>query len=152
MSRRGRVFVQDVLAGTIEETDAGEYVFRYDPEYLAREGPPPVSLTFFTRSDGMLGLSPAYDLVATRMVIPEHSDREELALPVNGRKRKLTRKDFLAFGASLGILPVVIDRTLARFGRSTTRWQAHIDKSFLPPALQGEYRALLAGRLRRLGM
>ena len=32
--RRGKVYYQDLLAGTITETDDGEYVFRYDAQYV----------------------------------------------------------------------------------------------------------------------
>jgi serine/threonine-protein kinase HipA len=51
VSRRGRVFVADVLAGFIEETAAGEYVFRYDPSYLSRPRAEPVSLTMSLRAE-----------------------------------------------------------------------------------------------------
>lgn len=37
--------MHDVFAGTIEETDDGEYVYHYDGRYLARAGATPVSLT-----------------------------------------------------------------------------------------------------------
>ena len=43
-------------------------------------------------ADGMFQLSPAYDMVATTILIPE--DRDQLALNLNGKKRKLTRDDF----------------------------------------------------------
>lgn len=42
--RRGRVFVNGVLAGRLEETRAG-YRFSYDAGYLAHRDAPPVSLT-----------------------------------------------------------------------------------------------------------
>lgn len=51
MSRRGNVYVHGILAGTVEETDSGEYVFRYAPEYLKRDRPPSVSLTLPPRAE-----------------------------------------------------------------------------------------------------
>ena len=39
-------------------------------------------------------LSPAYDLVNTNLVNP--TDIEEMALTLNGRKKKLKKQDFLA--------------------------------------------------------
>lgn len=33
--RRGKVFYKDDLAGTITETDDGEFVFQYDKQYVA---------------------------------------------------------------------------------------------------------------------
>lgn len=32
--RRGKVYFKDFLAGTITETDDGEYVFQYDEQYV----------------------------------------------------------------------------------------------------------------------
>lgn len=32
--RRGKVFYKDDFAGIITETDEGEYIFRYDPDYV----------------------------------------------------------------------------------------------------------------------
>ena len=63
MSRRRRVFVHDVPAGIIEETDAGEYVFRYLPAYRGRQSPPPVSLTLPVRAEPYLAdeLFPFFD-------------------------------------------------------------------------------------------
>lgn len=63
MSRRGRVFAFDVPAGVIEETDAGDYVFRYDDAYLGRERAAPVSLTLPLRRDPYLSekLFPFFD-------------------------------------------------------------------------------------------
>lgn len=34
--RKGEVFYKDILAGTITETDDGEYVFAYDSTYAAQ--------------------------------------------------------------------------------------------------------------------
>lgn len=63
MSRRGQVFVFDVAAGIIEETDSGEYVFRYDEEYLTGEGAAPVSLTLPLRREAYVSeqLFPFFD-------------------------------------------------------------------------------------------
>ena len=41
--RRGKVFVQSIFAGTIEETDEG-YRFTYDSDYLRSEHPLPVCI------------------------------------------------------------------------------------------------------------
>ncbi|MBK8668692.1 MAG: hypothetical protein IPN89_04190 [Saprospiraceae bacterium] len=44
-------------------------------------------------------LSPAYDLVPTAIVNP--ADTEELALTLNGKKRKLNYNDFLSWLQSM---------------------------------------------------
>ena len=48
-------------------------------------------------------ISPTYDLLSTRLVIPEKDDPEELALTMNGRKRKFTRTDFMQFAQKLNL-------------------------------------------------
>ncbi|MDQ2178561.1 HipA domain-containing protein [Marinifilum sp. D714] len=45
--------------------------------------------------------SPAYDLLNVRIVLPD--DKEELALTLGGRKRKLKRGCFEQFGGGMGL-------------------------------------------------
>ena len=42
--RQGFVFVQNIFAGVVSETDSG-YKFEYDREYLSTENPLAISLT-----------------------------------------------------------------------------------------------------------
>jgi HipA-like protein len=51
MSRVVRVFYGDTLAGHIERLDDGGYCFVYQPDYLARPGSRPVSLTLPLRRE-----------------------------------------------------------------------------------------------------
>ena len=44
---------------------------------------------------GEYELSPAYDLLPVNVIMPE--DTEQLAMPMNGKKRNIRRKDFLVF-------------------------------------------------------
>lgn len=50
--------------------------------------------------DGQLRLSPAYDLVSSKLVIPEE---EESALTINGKKNALVRRDFDGLAQYLSI-------------------------------------------------
>jgi serine/threonine-protein kinase HipA len=58
---------------------------------------------------GRVALSPAYDLLPVRVLV---RDPEELALPINGRKNRLRRRDFAALASHLKIPEVVTQRTL----------------------------------------
>ena len=49
---------------------------------------------------GVYVLSPAYDLLSVNLVMPE--DKEQFALPMNGKKTNLRRKDFLIFADTAG--------------------------------------------------
>jgi serine/threonine-protein kinase HipA len=61
--RRGRVLFGDIPAGEIEERPDGAVVFRYLPEYLARPGAEPVSLTLPLSPEPVetIGLHPFFD-------------------------------------------------------------------------------------------
>lgn len=50
--------------------------------------------------NGQIRLSPAYDIVSSKLVIP---DEEDAALSINGRKNKITKKDFIQFAEFLDI-------------------------------------------------
>ena len=108
------------------------------------------NFSMLTKTEGLCGLSPAYDLVSTRLLIPESLDAEELALPMNGRKRRLTKHDFVALAESLKIPPIVVDRTFVRFARARTAWNDCIGRSFLCADKQVELRDLVMARSQRL--
>lgn len=62
MNRRGDVYVHELKAGTLVEEEDG-YVFTYDPDYVGRTDPPPVSLTMPVRAEPYRSrmLFPAFD-------------------------------------------------------------------------------------------
>jgi serine/threonine-protein kinase HipA len=95
-------------------------------------------------------LSPAYDLVATSLVLEE--DPEELALTLNGKKRKLQRADFEAAMRGAGMEEKVIANLFMRIARSLPRWEQRIERSFVPRELGERLRSLVRVRLARLGM
>lgn len=59
---------------------------------------------------GEYHLSPAYDLLPVNVIIPE--DKEEFALPINGKKRNIHRKDFLIFAAGCGIAKLAAEKMI----------------------------------------
>ena len=50
--------------------------------------------------EGQIRLSPAYDIVSSKLVIPGEGD---LALPMNGKKDRITGRDFEQFAGTLKI-------------------------------------------------
>lgn len=96
------------------------------------------------------GLAPAYDLVATALVNP--ADAEELALSLNGKKRRLRQTDFRQASARAGIDDKVVTGMLTRFVKSQPAWRSLIDQSFLPAALQEQFHALLTQRFAQLDL
>lgn len=57
-------------------------------------------------------LSPAYDIVSSRLVIP--NEKEEFALSINGKKNKLKIEDFIAFANKLNIPQKITDNILSK--------------------------------------
>ena len=85
-------------------------------------------------------LTPAYDLLNAAIINPK--DDEELALTLNGRKKKLQREDFFKSAATLGIENVVIERL--------PKFETVIQNSFLSAELKEKYSELLKERFARL--
>ena len=95
-------------------------------------------------------LAPAYDLVATALVNP--ADTEELALTLNGRKRKLKFADFQQAAQRAGVPEKAMAALFTRFARARPAWHRFIDDSFLSEELKQGYHELLACRFEQLGI
>ena len=90
-------------------------------------------------------LSPAYDLLNTLIVMP--NDPEELALNLNGKKRKISWRDWSAAMTGSGVPEKVQENMRKRFVQVFPQWEATIIHSFLSPALQDKYLTLVRSRL-----
>ncbi|WP_414630771.1 HipA domain-containing protein [Bacteroides sp. UBA939] len=89
-------------------------------------------------------LAPAYDLLSTKLVIPQ--DNEELALTLNGKKRKLKKADFDNFLKAMKVEDKVIENVYDKFRKVLPEWLVFIDCSFLPQQMKEEYKALIQER------
>ena len=97
---------------------------------------------------GVVSLSPAYDLLPTQLLLPQ--DEEESALPVNGRKKKLTRKDFTCLAESLRLTEKQTDNTFSRFSAGLDAAYFLVEKGFCTPGMASRYMALMHERVNRL--
>lgn len=96
-----------------------------------------------------IALSPAYDLVSSRLVLEDET--EELALSLNGRKEGLGRADFVAFAAGLGIDGGYAARRMGELAGMGGVLGRMIAESALSERLRTRLRAIVAERLGRLG-
>ena len=101
-------------------------------------------------ADALIGFSPAYDLVATTLALPE--DTEEMALTLNGKKRNLGQKDFQALARSLRISEIVYANIMREFAGLLPQAMAFLQLGFLDRSMQDRYRSLLEERSARLGL
>lgn len=103
------------------------------------------NFSLYNPMHGGYTLTPAYDMLATTLVMPE--DNEELALTLNGKKRKLRKADFIKSITASGVDEKVIDNISRRFGHVLPKWFEIIDSSFLPEELQRAYKNLILRRM-----
>ena len=93
-------------------------------------------------------LTPAYDLLYTKIVMPE--DTEELALTLNGKKRKIQKSDFIKVMKASGLNDKVIANIAKKFRRSIVKWIDLIEASFLPESMKKEYKKQILSRVMAL--
>ena len=90
-------------------------------------------------------LSPAYDLVNTLVVMP--SDPEELALNLNGKKRKIGWRDFVQTMTRSGVPEKVQENIRKRFVAVLPQWEEMIRNSFLSAEMQEQYLTIVRERM-----
>jgi len=93
-------------------------------------------------------LSPAYDMIATRLVV--EGDEEELALTLNGKKKKIKKKDFLEAMHRFNLDAKAIENIFNRFLNSVKAWHDFLDISFIPEDLKMAYHDLIKERVSRI--
>lgn len=99
------------------------------------------NFSLLTTRNNEIVLSPAYDLLCTKLAIPE--DKEEMALTLNGKKRKLKRADFDILAMSLKIPQKTAENTYRRFAKKMGGAMAFIDISFISEGLKSQYKEIL---------
>jgi len=93
-------------------------------------------------------LSPAYDMVASTLVV--EGDDEELALTLNGKKKNLRKKDFIEAINRFNIDHKAIENIFNKMLVSMNKWHDFIDISFLPVEMKTSYHDLIRERAERI--
>jgi len=86
-------------------------------------------------------LAPAYDLLNVNLANP--TDNEELALPIEGKKKRLKKEHFERFGKGLGLNTKQIEGVFKRFTKNKALAFEWIDNSFLSIAYKERYKEIL---------
>jgi len=100
------------------------------------------------QKDGTWVLSPAYDLLNVNLANP--SDHEELALNMEGKKRKFTLHHFERFGANLGLNNKQIQGVFNRFLKKQPKAKNLIEESFLSQEAKGNYTKIMEQKYKQL--
>ncbi|MVM40607.1 type II toxin-antitoxin system HipA family toxin [Spirosoma sp. HMF3257] len=108
------------------------------------------NFSLWRTSEKIITLTPAYDLLATKLLIPE--DLEELALTLNGKKSRFRTDDWLAFGTYLGLTDKQRTNVHQRFRRRLPTVFGWIEASFLATDTKQAYKQLINDRAQRLSL
>ena len=99
----------------------------------------------YIKEQGKYLFTPAYDMLSTALVMPE--DTEELALTLNGKKRKIKKEDFVTSMHASGLEEKVIKNIIAKFTKVKDKWFEFIDLSFLPDEMKEAFKVIIAEKL-----
>jgi serine/threonine-protein kinase HipA len=93
-------------------------------------------------------LSPAYDMLCTALVNP--ADDEDLALTLNGKKKRINRKDFKTAFSALKLDAKQQENLFAKMGKARNKWIEFIQISFLSEDFKDKYIQLINERFERI--
>lgn len=102
--------------------------------------------------DNLVRLSPGYDLVNSTIELKQQD--EEIALPLEGKKKRLTRNILIDyFGMErCELTSKSVEKVLETISSAIPKWKTLIDISFLSKEMKGKYRDLLDVRLINLNI
>lgn len=106
------------------------------------------NFSLISKTPGHYVLSQAYDLINVHLIFPE--DEEELALTLDGRKKRLTKQNFIRAMASSGLNDKVIEKIFHKFMNVAPKWNDFIDSSFLSAELKEKYKEEIRENLGNL--
>jgi serine/threonine-protein kinase HipA len=108
------------------------------------------NFSLLTQANDEIVMAPAYDLVCTKIVIPD--DKEESALTINGRKTKLAKRDFDALALNLKIPERSTLNIYTRFGKMIKQAEQWIELSFLPAETKDRYLQIMQTNSTKIGL
>lgn len=99
------------------------------------------NFSLYSQRKGYYSLTPGYDMLSTALLMPE--DTEELALTLNGKRRKIKRSDFEVAMNSCSLEKKIIDNLFSKFTKVAEKWLEFIDISFLPKEMKQQYKLII---------
>jgi serine/threonine-protein kinase HipA len=95
-------------------------------------------------------LSPAYDLLNVQLANPK--DKEELALTLKGKKKRIKLNDFMDWGASMGLTKRQMENSLKIYKSEMLNMKIIIENSFLTESYKIKYLEILEEKYSILGL
>lgn len=106
------------------------------------------NFSMLEREDGTFTLSPAYDLISTTLVIKNES--EQMSLTINGKRNKITKKDFDELGTNLSLNEKQISNCYETFQKKRENAVWWIVNSFLQQEQKSLFKELVSERIKLL--
>ena len=103
------------------------------------------SLIETEEGSGVYVLSAAYDMLSTNVVIP--SDKEELALTINGKKQNIRRKDFIVFADTIGIPERSAEKMIEKIVKLKDKYISMCRDSYMPEQMRANLENLIEQRI-----
>lgn len=101
-----------------------------------------------TDLDGRIRLAPAYDLLSVNIIHPE--DKEEMALTLNGKKNKISARDWKEFANIIALPKNVYQNTVKAFLQKIPALLQQIESYPFPNSFQKQYQHLIKNRVKRI--
>ena len=95
-------------------------------------------------------LAPAYDLLNVAIINPD--DKEEIALTLEGKKKKLTKNNFINLAKGLGLTDKQIESTFNRMLKNKSKAIEWIGKSFLSDGMKTAYLKTIESRYLQINI
>lgn len=102
------------------------------------------SLIETAEGSGEYVLSPAYDLLPVNANMP--ADKEQFALPMNGKKTNIRKKDFLVFADQCTITRTTAEKLIENLIALTPKWHSMCENSLLPEELKSRIKTIITER------
>ena len=106
------------------------------------------NFSLYAPTEGEYRLTPAYDMLNVKLVLP--SDDEELALQLDGKKKKLKRENFERAFTAFGIPQKAIENIFKKFIVSLPKMLSTLQTSHLPCELQALYTKMILERSKKV--
>ena len=92
-------------------------------------------------------LTPFYDLVSSLILVGQ----EEMALAINGKRKHLTKNDFISFGVSSGLTKELSIKLMDNINKKLKEvYESEIDRSLISEKFKEELKNLIKKRIASL--
>ena len=106
------------------------------------------NFSFIMDDRGLLSLSPFYDLLPTKVILP--SDNEELGMLLNGKKKYLLKRDFDEFAKSINLSEVTKNKIMKDIEDKYGTMCQIIDNSPLDQNSKSVWKRLIKSNIKRM--